>query len=346
MAPVPWQIHKLSRDALEQVSTHQSKQLEGVQTPNPHDDLYGLDLMEAVEKYNRTAASVAASLDFDVIHCHDWMTFGAGIIAKQISGKPLVCQVHATEFDRCPGYGNREVHEIEQAGCLVADRVIAVSSYTKKLLVDRYGVSDNKIEIVHNGIELQPDVPSPQPVHSDQPPRILFLGRVTYQKGPNYFIEAAKKVLQVRPDARFVIAGKGDMLDYIKARAGELAILNNLEFVGLLTPEEVQRIYRSVDCFVLSSVSEPFGLTVLEALSQRLPVILSRQSGVSEVLRHVLRYDYWDVDRLASLILSVVSYSPLASELREKGIDDLHPVSWDRSAERIHGIYAGAVGKI
>ncbi len=310
--------------------------------------VYGPDLFYQVEKYARLAASIAATLEFDLIHCHDWMTFSAGIVAKQVSGKPLLCHVHATEFDRAPGHGSEHVSRLERNGCEVADRVIAVSNYTKEILAKHYGIIKDKIDVVHNGIEMQAGNSPANPLevtHEDpltperQNPRVLFLGRITYQKGPNYFLEAAHKVLQIRPEIRFIIAGAGDMLEYLRGRSHELGMANRVKFMGLLSEEKVQEVYRSVDCFVLSSVSEPFGLTVLEALSHRLPVIISKQSGVSEVLKHVLRYDYWDVERLASLILSVVSYKPLSDELKEHAVEDISPITWDQAASKITDIY-------
>ncbi|MDX1918409.1 MAG: glycosyltransferase family 4 protein [Candidatus Caenarcaniphilales bacterium] len=333
----PIDISILSSDALAKV--FQSKQTYESALSR---EVYGPNLINEVIRYNQTAGSIAATLDFDVIHCHDWMTYGAGMIAKQVSGKPLIVHVHATEYDRAPYSGNSEVHHLERSGCEYADWVVAVSHFTKETLKTRYGIDERKIEVVHNGINFD-EIPLSERPRSPEAPRILFLGRVTYQKGPNYFLEAASHVLRVKPQAEFIIAGTGDMIDYLKARSVELGIADRITFTGMLKEDQVKNIYRQVDCFVLSSVSEPFGLTVLEALSHRLPVIISKQSGVSEVLRHVLRYDFWDVERLASLILSVITYNPLADELRHRALDDLHPVSWDQSAGRVKQLYERAL---
>ena len=330
----PLQLSSLSREAIKQLLEEQKN----VERPTTSKTVYGPDLIGEVIRYNQIAGSIATSLDFDVIHCHDWLTFGAGIIAKQVSGKPLFTHVHATEFDRCPGNGNDDVRYFEQTGCQQADRVLAVSNFTKDILVRNYGIDAGKIEVVHNGIDPSGLHYSPRGITS-APPRILFLGRVTYQKGPNYFLEAADKVLRVRPDAQFIIAGAGDMVPYLQGRCHEMGISDKVTFTGMLSEDKVKEIYQSVDCFVLSSVSEPFGLTVLEALSHRLPVIISKQSGVSEVLRHVLRYDFWDVDRLASLILSVITYPTLAQELKDHSIDDLRPITWDQVAGKVEDIY-------
>ncbi len=333
------EMSPLSKEAIDQILTAQQN-IEGESYKGSA--VYGPNLIDEVVKYNRIAASVASSLDFDVIHCHDWLTFGAGMIAKQISGKPLVSHVHATEFDRSPGLGNEDVKKLESLGCQYSDRIFAVSQFTKNILVNNYGIDHRKIEVVHNGIDMNGPPSSPRGVGSTAP-KILFLGRVTYQKGPNYFVEAAHRVLQMRPDAQFVIAGSGDMVDYLKGRTAELGILDKVTFTGVLKEDEVKEIYKSVDCFVLSSVSEPFGLTVLEALSHRLPVIISKQAGVGEVLRHVLRYDFWDVDKLASLILSVITYPSLAQELQDRACDDLYPVTWDQVATKVFSIYERVV---
>ncbi len=330
----PLELSVLSEEAIEQVIQKTAHN----DFPKESKAVYGPDLIGEVNRYSQIAGTIAANLDFDIIHCHDWLTFGAGIVAKQVSGKPLVCHVHATEFDRCAGNGNDQVRYLEQNGCQVADRVFAVSNFTKDILAKNYGINPQKIEVMHNGIDMVGPPPSPRGM-SAKAPRILFLGRVTYQKGPNYFIEAAHKVLQLRPDVQFVIAGGGDMLQYLKGRTVELGMDKNVTFTGMLSEDQVKEAYRSVDCFVLSSVSEPFGLTVLEALSHRLPVIISKQSGVSEVLRHVLRYDFWDVERLASLMLSVITYPSLAQELKDRAVDDLFPISWDQVAGKIETAY-------
>jgi len=306
-------------------------------------NLYGESLISDVYEYAQIAASVADSLDFDLIHCHDWMTFQAGFLAKKISGKPLLCQVHATEFDRCPEKGNEEVHKLESLGCKYADRIIAVSNFTKNTLVEKYQIKSEKISVVHNGIEVDQKELSQKlvskPKNKNKRPKVLFLGRVTYQKGPNYFLEAAHKVIKVYPEVEFVIAGSGDMLSYVKARVHELDIVDNFRFTGMISSQNVNKIYEEADCFVMSSVSEPFGLTALEAISNKTPVILSRQSGVSEVLRHVLRYDFWDVERLSSLILSVLTYGVLAEELRTHAEEELKPITWDSSAEKVERVY-------
>lgn len=332
----PLELSQLSQEAIEKILSEQ-KDIDPYSISKDR-SVYGTNLIDEVNRYNQTAASIASSLDFDIIHCHDWLTFGAGVIAKQVSGKPLVCHVHATEFDRCPGNGNDQVRFFEQTGCQEADKVLAVSNYTRDILINNYGIDSWKIDVLHNGIDINSLPPKPRETDTDSP-KILFLGRVTYQKGPNYFLEAAAKVLKFKPKAEFIIAGAGDMMPYLQGRTVELGINNNVTFTGMLKGDQVKEVYQSVDCFVLSSVSEPFGLTVLEALSHRLPVIISKQSGVSEVLKHVLRYDFWDVDRLASLILSLIMYPTLSKELKDRSFDDLYPITWDQVAGKLEGLY-------
>lgn len=332
----PLQMSTLSQEAIKQILSETQSIDHSKITKDKA--VYGEDLIAEVVRYNQIAASIAGSLEFDVIHCHDWLTFGAGIVAKEISGKPLLCHVHATEFDRCPGNGNDQVRHFERSGCEAADKVMAVSQFTKDILVNNYGINPHKIEVLHNGIDLAHQ-PYHGPKQAGEKPKVLFLGRVTYQKGPNYFLEAAHKVLQINPDVEFVVAGAGDMVDYLRGRAHELGIQDNVTFTGALKGNAVKEAYKLADCFVLSSVSEPFGLTPLEALSHRLPVIISKQSGVSEVLKHVLRYDFWDVERLASLILSVLTYPTLSNELQDRAYDDLIPMSWDQVAGNLEQKY-------
>ncbi len=333
----PLQMSRLSEEAIQQILSEEHKTVEHSSVAG-NKSVYGDNLIEEVVRYNQVAGSIAGSLSFDVIHCHDWLTFGAGIVAKEVTGKPLLCHVHATEFDRCPGNGNDQVRHFEKTGCEAADKVMAVSQFTKDILINNYGINSNKIDVLHNGIDLASQSKKVEK-KTNKKPKVLFLGRVTYQKGPNYFLEAAHRVLQVNSNVEFIVAGAGDMVDYLRGRAYELGIQESVNFTGPLKGNAVKEAYQLADCFVLSSVSEPFGLTPLEALSNRLPVIISKQSGVSEVLKHVLRYDFWDVERLASLILSVLTYKTLSNELQERAYDDLHPISWDRVAGNLEQKY-------
>lgn len=246
---------------------------------------YGANLMEEVARYAMVAAQVAKDLEgqFDVIHAHDWLTYFAGIAAKRVSGKPLVVHMHATEFDRSGENINRRVYAIEKAGMQAADRVIAVSELTRRIVIGKYGIPAEKVVTVHNAVRFgESEDAVPERAVKDKV--VTFLGRITYQKGPDYFVEAAAKVLQRVPDVRFVMAGSGDLMNHVVRRVAQLGIADRFHFTGFLKGGEVQRMFRLSDVYVMPSVSEPFGISPLEAMRSGVPVIISRQSGVAEVL--------------------------------------------------------------
>lgn len=247
---------------------------------------YGANLMEEVARYAMVAAQVARDLagQFDLIHAHDWLTYYAGIAAKRVSGKPLVVHMHATEFDRSGEHVNPQVYEIERAGMTEADRVIAVSNLTRNIVIEKYGIPASKVVTVHNAVRFSAkQAQSQERGVSDK--IVTFLGRITYQKGPDYFVEAAAKVLRKTRNVRFVMAGSGDMLKHIVRRVAKLGIADRFHFTGFLKGDEVQRMFALSDVYVMPSVSEPFGISPLEAMRSNVPVIISKQSGVAEVLR-------------------------------------------------------------
>ena len=303
----------------------------------PAASLYGPNLATDVLRYAERAGRIARSERFDVIHAHDWMTFLAGLEARRVSGKPLVVHVHATEFDRAGDGGNSFVREIERAGVSGADRVIAVSRYTAGLLAREYGAPAERVRVVHNAID-----PSPRPwtggtAHGQ--PLVLFAGRVTWQKGPDYFIEAAARVAREVPDVLFAVAGSGDRLSGMRERVRALGLTRRIVFTGFLPQDELDRLYARADVYVLPSFSEPFGLTALEALQHGVPVIVSRTAGVSEVVRHVLTVDFGRVDELASKILSVLLFPPLARSLSRRGRREVERLSWREAAGRVLAVY-------
>lgn len=301
--------------------------------------LYGADLSDEVARYSLAAARIAASVRHDAIHCHDWMTYEAGVRARAISGKPLVVHVHSTEHDRSGGDGgNPVIREHERAGIAAADRVIAVSELTKRTIVEHYAVDAARIDVVHNAIDGDAADVLPEPF-ADGRPVVLFLGRITVQKGPEHFLLAARKVVAHEPRALFVVAGSGDMLPYVVERTAELGIAENVLFSGFLRGDDIARAYASANVYVMPSVSEPFGLTPLEAMRQRTPVIVSRQSGVSEIVSHCLKVDFWDTDALAEKILAVLRHRPLAEELADAAGRDLARISWRTAAERVLAVY-------
>lgn len=298
---------------------------------------YGPDLGNEVLRFAETAGRIARAERFDVIHAHDWLTYLAGLEARRASGRPLAVHVHATEFDRSGGGGNRFVEEIERLGVTRAERVIAVSRYTARLVADRYGISDDRLRVVHNAIDPREEVGDWSV--EEREPLVLFAGRITWQKGPEYFVDAAARVLQELPDVKFAVAGSGDRMAAMIERVAAHGIGRSVLFTGFLSPGELDRLYARADVYVLPSISEPFGLTALEALQHGTPVIVSRNAGVSEVVRNLLRVDFGDVEDLASKILSVLLYSPLREALASGGQAEVRRLSWRDSAEKCLTIY-------
>ncbi len=309
----------------------------------PHAALYGPDLVAEVQRFARAAlrAVEARGLRFDVIHAHDWTTFPAALAIGRASGRPVVVHVHITEFDKSGGeHADPDVYAIERAGMHGADRVVAVSHFTARRCREQYGVPAEKLVVVHNAISGEPGASLPLPSRG---PLVLYLGRMTLQKGPDYFLEAAARVLEQRPDATFVMAGSGDMLPELVERAAAMGIGRQVLFTGFLKHEEALELHQRASLFVMPSVSEPFGIVPLEALQRGVPVIVSRQSGVSEVLAHALKVDFWDVERLAARILSALAFPALSKTLVANGQEDLKKLSWARVAERLLGIYSELV---
>jgi glycosyltransferase involved in cell wall biosynthesis len=301
---------------------------------------YGADLFGEVARYAQAVAALAARERFDVIHAHDWMGVPAGIAARAASGKPLVFHVHACESDRAARHPDARVQAIEQLGLEQADRIVCVSHYTAGVLQRGYRVDPARIRVVHNALTQREQLLNVHVEKAIAEPIVLFLGRVTAQKGPGYFLEAAARVLRVRPDVRFVVAGSGDRLGETIELAARLGLARNVHFTGFLRGEEVERMYAMADVYVMPSVSEPFGIAPLEAMALDVPVIVSRQSGVAEVLRNALKVDYWDVQGLADKILAVLAYPALAKELQEEGRAEARSMRWDAPAGKLRELYA------
>jgi glycosyltransferase involved in cell wall biosynthesis len=296
-----------------------------------------MDLVADADRYALLAVSMTRGESFDVVHAHDWLTFPAGIMLSTISRKPLVVHIHSTEYDRAGTNANRRIVEVERMGMAAASKVFTVSQLTKSMIVRRYGIAPNKIDVVYNAIDAhEPSAPPAQlPEKSADTDRIvLFLGRITWQKGPEYFVNAAKRVLEVAPKTKFVLAGSGDMSLRMIDLANKLGIGNRVFFTGFLNEADVNKVFALADVFVMPSVSEPFGIAALEALSHQVPVIISRTSGAGEVLEHVLKVDFWDVDDLANKIAAVLNYPPLAHTLRENSEHEVRRLSWGAAATR------------
>ncbi len=305
---------------------------------------YGANLMEEVSRYALVALSVANNFQYDVIHAHDWLTYAAGIAAKQISGKPLVVHVHATEFDRSGENVNQVVYDIERNGMEAADRVITVSNFTRQIVIERYGIPAEKVFTVHNAVE-PVDKPETEDVTKHVKEKIVtFLGRVTYQKGPDYFVEAAHKVLQRDPNVRFVMAGSGDLLNRMIRRVAQLKMGTRFHFTGFLAGAEVDRMFAMSDVYVMPSVSEPFGISPLEAMRTNVPVVISKQSGVAEVLQHALKVDFWDIDALADAIYGILHYDGLRKMFAKYGKSEVDSLLWENAALKVLEVYNNATG--
>ncbi len=304
---------------------------------------YGHDLMGDAQRYAVLCVALASQRFFDVIHAHDWLTYPAGLAVRALTGKPLVVHVHATEFDRSGDHVNQQVYEIERAGMHGCDRVVAVSQLTKNIITRRYGVPADKVDVVYNGVEQDQDQPRMGARIERDDKIVLFLGRITMQKGPEYFIRAAQKVLTKIPNAKFVVAGSGDLAIRMIHEAASLGIGQKVLFTGFLRGRDVKRIFDLASCYVMPSVSEPFGIAALEAMHHDTPVIISKQSGVSEVLTHALKVDFWDVDEMANKIVAVLKYPPLSQTLRAHGSMELRGLNWDGAAEKCVRAYGRAI---
>lgn len=304
---------------------------------------YCSNLIEEVYRYAMAAENIARKIDHDIIHAHDWMTFPAGIAAKCISGKPLIAHVHSTEYDRCAGHGvNPDVYKIERAGIESADRVIAVSKFTKDKIVKNYSINEDKVDVVYNAIykdEFSHNSDCEAKFSFGGKKIVLFLGRLTMHKGPDYFLCAAKKVLEKNANVIFVIAGSGDMEHQIIEQASDMGIADKVLFTGFLRNELLRKIYKMANLYVMPSVSEPFGITPLEAIASGTPVIVSKQSGVSEILDHCLKVDFWDTKEMANKILSVLANEELGDCLSGNSYKEIDKFNWDKAADQIIQIY-------
>lgn len=305
---------------------------------------YGADLMQEVSRYALVAAEIAEQNQFDFIHAHDWLTSPAGIVAKETSGKPLIVHVHATEFDRSGDNINRDVYEVEKKGFDAADAIIAVSGYTKQILIDKYGIPPEKITVVHNGLFTNGKGSSAHHSEYHNDKIITYLGRITFQKGPDYFVEAARKVLDKFPDVHFVMAGSGDMMTRMIKRVAQLRMSSRFHFTGFLKGKETERLFAMTDVYVMPSVSEPFGISALEAIHSGVPVIISKQAGISEVLNNVLKVDFWDVDALASAICELLQYRSLSRMVVKESNKEIGSLTWNNAAIKIKQVYESLFG--
>ena len=303
---------------------------------------YGTNLMEEVARYALVGGTIALQNQFDIIHAHDWLTYPAGIAAKRLTGKPLVIHVHATEFDRSGENVNTQVYALEKMGMEAADKVITVSNLTRNIVINRYGISPDKVVTVHNAVDFSGR--NEIDAHRGVPEKVVtFLGRITFQKGPEYFIEAAYKVLKYYDNVRFVMAGSGDLLNRSIRRVARLGIADRFHFTGFLRGADVQRMFAVSDVYVMPSVSEPFGISPLEAMRTGVPAIISKQSGVAEVLKYSIKVDFWDIDAMADAIYGLLKYPALGEMASRCGLEEVSTLKWNNAARKIKEIYLSTI---
>lgn len=316
--------------------THYTQTVINSQNP-PH--IYGSTLYEETLRFGQMGASWSRNQPYDLIHTHDWLTYPAGIEAKKISGKPLVAHIHATEYDRTGGNINTQIADIEYQGLNAADQVIAVSHYTKNIVNKQYGVPLEKIHVVHNGVDLVDFQPHEIKRIFPNKKIVLFVGRLTFQKGVDYFLQSAKEVIKTNPDTIFLIVGYGDMYQELIMKAALLGIADKVIFTGFLQGEKLRACYQMADAFVMPSVSEPYGIVALEALAAQTPAIISKQSGVSESVNHTFKVDFWDTKKMAEMISTVLTYPKLADKMAYKALRETQKLTWEKTAERIIKVY-------
>lgn len=310
------------------------------------DAMYGSSLFQEVLRYGVLAREIAKTEVFDVIHAHDWLSFEAGIEAKRVSNKPLIVHVHATEFDRCGGDNvNPSVYKIEKRGMEVADRIVAVSEFTKNIIIQKYGIEESKIKVVHNGVDEEDfiaEVDTPryvQYIKSEGKKIVLFVGRVTLQKGPDYFLEVARKVLEKDLNVLFVVAGSGDMEPWMIRQVASMGLSDHFVFTGFLRGDDLASIYKSADLYIMPSVSEPFGIAPLEAIAHGTPVLISKQAGVSEVLQNALRADFWDIDDMVQKTVGLLRHDPMQKTLTDSGKVEIKNINWKVAARKVIMLY-------
>ncbi|MGF7139526.1 glycosyltransferase family 4 protein [Roseimarinus sediminis] len=306
---------------------------------------YGKNLINEIFNYAIVAETIANDTEFDLIHAHDWLAYPAGIAAKKASGKPLVIHVHATDFDRSGGSVNPQVYAIEREGMEQADKIITVSNLTRQIVIEKYGIDPEKVQTVYNAVE-PVSFENKKALKKGMNEKIVtFLGRITMQKGPEYFVEAAYQVLQRKRNVRFVMAGSGDMMNAMVRRAAQLKITDHFHFTGFLRGDDVFHMFKLSDVYVMPSISEPFGISPLEAMQSDVPVIISKQSGVSEILTHAIKIDFWDINAMADAIHAIISYPALPATFKKNARTEVDNLQWKHSAGHVRDIYYKTLNK-
>jgi len=304
---------------------------------------YPDNLLEEINNYSIVAGVIARSYDFDVIHSHDWLTYPAGIHAKYATGKPLVVHVHATDFDRSRGKVNPQVYSIEKDGMDHADHIITVSNLTRNTVIEKYHQDPKKVTTVHNAVEpLSPEIEAITR-KGTKDKVVTFLGRITMQKGPEYFVEAAALVLKKAQNVRFVMAGNGDMMNQMIRLAAQRGISDHFHFTGFMKGKQVYEVLKSSDVYVMPSVSEPFGISPLEAMQCGVPSIISKQSGCAEILDNAIKTDYWDIEAMADAMYSIITYPSMAEYLQVEGKREVDEIKWEYAGQKVRDIYNSVI---
>jgi glycosyltransferase involved in cell wall biosynthesis len=336
------------------LSPYLTSEIYSYEFQNNYKPVYAPNLVAEVYRYADVVDKIQDLNSFEIIHCHDWLTVPAALEAKKRTGLPLVLHIHATEMDRTGGYCNPEIFDIEKMGMEQVDHIIAVSEFTKKSIVENYGISPDRIQVIHNGIdhEQHPPMTMDNPVYRRLQVLkeagyqiVLFTGRLTFQKGVDYLLEAAKKAIQFNPKSLFIITGSGDMETKLINQASQLRISDRVVFTGFLRGEELKSLYQIADLFIMPSVSEPFGLVALESALHGTPVIISKQSGVSEVMQHSLQVDFWDVDEMTDKMVAVLEYEGLRQTISSLAHQEAKEMSWHKATDKMRHLYNGLVSQ-
>lgn len=306
---------------------------------------YPDNLMEEINNYSICAGVIARTEQYDIIHSHDWLTYSAGIHAKNVSGKPLVIHVHATDFDRSRGNVNPQVYAMEKNGMDHADHIVCVSNLTRDTVISKYHQDPRKVSTLHNAVEpVSKQIEEIQPVRNTNQKVVTFLGRITMQKGPEYFVEAAGRVLQKTDKVRFVMAGSGDMMNAMIRLVAKRGIADKFHFPGFLKGNQVYKMLKSSDVYVMPSVSEPFGISPLEAMQVGVPSIISKQSGCAEILNYAIKTDYWDIDAMADAIYSIITYPAMYEFLKVQGKKEVDEIKWEYAGLKLRALYDRILG--
>lgn len=301
------------------------------------ENLYGGDVIKKVVQFSDIAAAYASTINFDVIHAHDWMTMIAGMKIKEQTGKPLVMHIHSLEVDRSGPQSKGWVYDLEKKGMEYADMLMPVSNFTAENIHQYYGISKDKMSVIHNG---SVTVPSYKSKKNFREKTVLFVGRLTRQKGPERFLDIAARVLEKDPNVRFVMAGTGDYFKLMLEQSSYKQIGNRFHMTGFLNSEKLRHLFSMTDVYCMPSVSEPFGLSAVEAAQFGIPCVISKQSGVSEVLKGALTFDHWDVNKAADHILSLLNDSIYRDKIVSDAYQNLDNITWDISAQKIIRSYS------